>query len=442
MRYEFNSGITLRSLSGYQDKKVHNLIDFDATSTINPPQSFDQRIRQRTWSEEINLLSSTAGRYDWVLGGYWQKDKINVDISAAGSTGPGGPDLYIFNPQSKTTTGWFGQLNFKLTAKWELQAGVRYSTFKTDGTGYVSLVLPAPVCAAIGLPSVVHGCQLAATDGSESDGRVTGKVALNYTPNEQNLLYAFVARGYKQGGFNSPTSLFSPETVMDYELGWKSELVGRHLATQLGGFYYDYHGFQFQTLNLNNGQTGVENLPKATIYGIEASLQAQIGGLRADLGAAYVHSNQPSPGPFVNQHLLPPGVQGPQCAPGQTANCFDYSPYLTTGSSGPNLYSPEWTANAGVQYAFTVANATTLTPRINYAYVSGQFTSLTYSKQTDYLPPHGLLSALVTLDVGEHWGAEVFGSNFTDKRYRSGSSGAFYLYGAPRQYGVHVRYRF
>jgi iron complex outermembrane receptor protein len=134
----------------------------------------------------------------------------------------------------------------------------------------------------------------------------------------------------------SPTSNFAPETIMDYEVGWKASMLASHVTTQLGGFYYDYHDFQFQTLNLTNGLSGVQNLPTARIYGVEASMQAHLGAWRGDLGAAYVNSSQPSPGPFVNGHLLPPGVQGPQCSPGQTAGCFDYTPYLTTGSSGPN----------------------------------------------------------------------------------------------------------
>ena len=55
-------------------------------------------------------------------------------------------------------------------------------------------------------PAPWNGCKVGSTAGQESDGRVTGKVALDYTSSEDDLLYAFVARGYKPGGFNSPTS--------------------------------------------------------------------------------------------------------------------------------------------------------------------------------------------------------------------------------------------
>jgi iron complex outermembrane recepter protein len=452
LRYNFDNGLTLRSLTGYQDKNIHNLLDQDGTAVntpANPRIFWDQHVREREWTEEINVLSPQADNYNWVVGGYAQRNKIDVNIDGYGSTGFGGPALYIYSPQNKTTTGWFGQFNYKLTPQWELQTGVRYSTFRVDGNGFVSLQLPSAACGFAGLPVAPwKGCQVADTGGDENDGRVTGKVALNYTLDDNNLLYAFVARGYKPGGFNAVNSNFGPETVMDYEVGWKSALFANHIRTQLGGFWYAYHDFQFQETQLASGSSGVTNLPIARINGIEASMQARVAQWGADASASYVRSNLPSAGPFVNTHLLPPGAPPvPQCAPGvaSSASCFDYTPYLATTSSGPNLYSPEWTLSAGVQYDLRLGGTTTLTPRVNYSYVSGQYTSLTYSQVTDYLPAHGLLSALLTLQLTDHWMIEGYGTNLTDKLYRSGqggNNGNYYFYGAPRQYGARVRYNF
>ena len=79
------------------------------------------------------------------------------------------------------------------------------------------------------------------------------------------------------------------------------------------------------------------------------------------------------------------------------------------------------------------------------ASVGGQFTSLTCSRVTDYLPAHGLLSALLTVKLPEHWTAEVYGNNLTDTIYHTGeglNSGNYYFYGAPRQYGLRATYDF
>ncbi len=452
LRYELSNGITIRSVSGYQNKRAHNLQDYDFSAEntpLNPRLTWDSRIREREYSEEINILSPSANSYDWVLGYYYQKNKVDVNIDEGGATGPGGPPLFIFEPANKTTSGVFGQVNVRFSPQWELGIGLRYSSFKTDGDGFVAVNVPAPVCSFIGLSAApFNGCRVASLSGSESDGRPTGKVSLSYTPSKNNTLYAFAARGYKAGGFTSPTANFAPETVLDLELGWKASLADDHVRTQLDGFHYSYHDFQFQNINLTNGSLSVRNLPTATIYGAEATIQAHTGGLRLDAGAGYVHSSLPSAGSIVNTHLMPPGLvgtAGPQCAPGQTAGCFDYTPYLTTNSGGPNLYSPQWTFNVGVAYRFAVSDQVTVTPRVNYAYMDRQFVDLTYSRTTDYLPAHGLISALLTCRIYDHWSAELYGTNLSNKVYPIGqvlTSNNYFTYGHPRQYGARVGYTF
>jgi len=433
LRYELPNQLTLRSLTGYQDKNIDNVYDTDATaaaSTVNPQRVEDQHVRERVWTEELNIISPTGGRYNWITGAYVQHNKIDVDIL---QTSAGFP-TNITNPQNKTTTGWFGQVNYKITDKLELQTGLRYSTFDVDGVGAVIIGRGIP-----GFPS--GGRQVANLSGSHRDDRPTGKVAVNYKLDEENLLYAFVARGYKPGGFNSSTSQFDPETVWDYEAGWKGTLLNGHLRTQLGGFFNRYDDFQFGVTDLTTGSNGVENLPSATIKGFEAQVQAQLGGWGVDAGAAYVDSSLASAGPFVNTRLVPPGTLGPQCPPGVASSppvCFDYGPYLQVQASGPNLYSPKWTFNAGVDYRFRLGESISLTPRLNYAYVGSQFASLSYSYLTDYLPSRGLLSALVTLQLPHSWYVEGYGTNLANKTYVSGQFGNNEFFGAPRQYGVRL----
>lgn len=437
LRYELPNQVTLRSLTGYQDKNIDNVYDTDGTSeatAANPQQVEYQHVREREWTEELNVISPTEGRYNWIAGAYVQRNKIDVDIL---ETSAGFP-TNITNPQNKTTTGWFGQINYKLTDKLELQTGLRYSTFAVDGVGAVLI--------GNGIPSFPPGgLQVANLSGSHRDDRPTGKVAVNYKLDDQNLLYAFVARGYKPGGFNSSTSEFDPETVWDYEAGWKGTLLNGHLRTQFGGFFNRYSDFQFGLTNLTTGNNGVENLPSAIIKGFEAQVQAQLGGVGLDAGAAFVDSSLGSAGPFVNTRLLPPGTLGPQCPAGVASNppvCFNYAPYLEDQASGPNLYSPKWTFNAGVDYRFDLSDGISLTPRLNYAYVGSQFTSLSYSYLTDYLPSHGLLSALLTLQLPHNWYVEGYGTNLANKTYVSGQFGNNEFFGAPRQYGVRIGSRF
>jgi iron complex outermembrane receptor protein len=431
-RYEMANGVVFRFLSGYQDKKVHNLFDTDATEADD--QTFDQRVRERQHSEEINIISPTDGAFSWILGGYYQQNKIDVDILILG-----GPVPVNVEPRNeKTTTGIFAQTNFTLTPRVELQVGARYSRFEATGIGGVFIGRGLPFFPPGGL-------QVADTNGDHSDGSTTGKVNVNFKLNDDHLLYAFVARGAKPGGFNSSTSEFEPEAVWDYEAGWKATLADGHVRTQLGVFYNRYSDFQFDIRDLTTGQDGTSNLPDATIKGAEAQLQMAYGGFKFDAGVAYVDSKLSSL-TFVNTRQLPVGIGplGPQCASGVSSNpptCFDYTPFMQTTQDGPNLFSPKWTYNAGVEYAIPVGQHT-LTPRVNYAYVGPVYTELFYSPVTDRLEGRGLLSALLTFEA-QAWSVQAYGTNLTDKEYVTGQTNeGNQFFGAPREYGLRIRREF
>lgn len=183
----------------------------------------------------------------------------------------------------RTTTGLFSQGNYQLTDTFEVQVGGRYSTYKATGRGFVTIGRGVPGFPADGLP-------VADLSGDNDDARFTGKVALNWKLEADNLLYALVARGYKPGGFNSTTSTFDPETVMSYEAGWKSSFFGERVRTQLSAFYNKYKGFQFNVVEPSTDFSGVENIADVTIKGFEAQVQARVRGFGFDANVAYVDS--------------------------------------------------------------------------------------------------------------------------------------------------------
>jgi iron complex outermembrane receptor protein len=440
LRYVLASGVLLRSLSGFQDKRINNLYDFDATIQPSPPPNpyprviQDQFVRERVWTQEVNVISPTEGVFDWIVGAYYQRNRIDVVIEQP-SDGFN-TDIDIHN--RKTGTGYFAQVGYKLTPALKLNVGGRYSTFDGSQVGSVIIGRGVPVP-----PFNNVGLQVANLAGTHDDGRATGKVALEWTPREDHLLYAFVARGYKPGGFNSATSEFDPETVLDYELGWKATWFEGRLRTQIGGFWNDYSDFQLDLLNPESGQVQTQNVADATVKGIEAQAQGRLGGWGFDFGVAYVDSEL-SALQFVNQRALPPGTNLPQCAPGvppgTPATCFDYSPYLATATGRTMLYSPEITYNAGLDYTFPIGEAT-LRPRLNYGYIGTQYTNLLYSPVTDRLPSRGILSAQLTYSR-DAWTVEAYGTNLADKEYVSGQFVNNEFYGAPREYGLRASMQF
>jgi iron complex outermembrane receptor protein len=102
-----------------------------------------------------------------------------------------------------------------------------------------------------------------------------------------------------------------------------------------------------------------------------------------------------------------------------------------------NPFSPEWTYNAGIEYAFGLRGTATLTPRINYSYVGEQWTRLIATPATDLLASFGLWNASLTYASGD-WRVSAFGTNLANKVYVLGQYVNAEVYGTPRQYGVRV----
>lgn len=445
LRQEFADGIVLRSLSGYQNKRIIGLIDDDASQAPflipdgeNPPLivggeiSSDYFAGEKQYSQEINLISPTGGDFSWVVGGYFQRNDITVRIFQDQAGFP----TDILPKNQRTTTGLFAQGNYKLQPNLELQVGARWSHYKATGSGDVRIGAGIP-----GFP--VNGLPVADLSGAHSDSRMTGKVALNWTLDDDNLIYAFAARGYKPGGFNSTTSRFKPETVWNYEIGWKASLLDRHLRTQIDAFYYKYNDFQFEVIEPSTGFNGVANISSGTIKGIEAQLQAKFGGFTLDGSIAYVDSHLAGL-TFVNTRAIPSGTLGPQCPTGTPSNppvCFDYAPAIITSNGGPNLYSPKWTYNLSAAYEIALGGDLTLTPRVNFSHVGDRYTYLAYSPVSDRIAAHDLLSASLALQIGPA-SVELYGTNLTRERYVAGQFGLNEFYGAPREYGLRVGFEF
>jgi iron complex outermembrane recepter protein len=437
------SGVLLRSLTGDQFMRVINVYDIDATSSQLPgPPALgeNQLVIERPLSQEFNLISPDTGRLQWVAGTYYLHDIREVALDVSSQAIP--QHVYPYLTQVLQSVATFGQVSYEIVPRLQLQVGLRYThdwNEETRGSG-VTIDLGIP-----GAPPIfING------SGIETDSATTGKVALNWTINEANFLYVFVAKGFKAGGFNAggptaPQTNFAPEIVWDYELGWKAEFFDHHLRASVGGFWNDYRNLQVGALIPATGQNSLINTGKSTIKGGELEAHGQFGGLSFDAGAAYVNSRLGAIS-LVNLEALPPGVGAqalPQCAPGiPPSACFDYNPYIANLSGSQNPYSPQWTYNAGVQYAFTVGPSSTVTPRINYSYIGSQWTTLFESFPTDYLHAFGLWSASLTFEH-DAWRVQAYGLNLADKVYVSGqlapgTNPNSEFFGNPRQYGLRV----
>lgn len=423
--YEFANGVKLRSNTGVQYNEQNVLYDIDGSPL--PVVTQTQNYIERITTQDVSLISPDDAALRWVIGATYfnYTDRLSSLVRAPTSL----VDINIYLP--KSSYGVFASATYNLTPTLELQAGARYSSDRMRIGGYTKIT-PGPL-----LPN----------DARASGDQWTGKVTLNWKPNADNLVYGFWTKGYKSGGVNSDRTLFAPETVYDYELGWKSTLLDGHLRTQLGAFYTDYRAFQAVTFAPKTAGSDVTNASKSTIKGVEAQAQLQFGNLGVDAGLSYVKSEIGSLS-LVDTRRLPGGTAtglGVQCAPGVPSNppvCFDYTNYIVRLGGRANPYAPEITANVGVQYDVELASGT-LTPRIDVSYAAEQWATF-FQAPADRLASRTLVNLQLTYRHDD-WTVVAYGTNVFDKTYVAGFAGLFgnnQFYGTPRQFGVRASRRF
>jgi iron complex outermembrane receptor protein len=86
---------------------------------------------------------------------------------------------------------------------------------------------------------------------------ISPRGVVDYRLNDNILLFASYAQGYKAGGFNSvqPGSRFTNEDVDNYEAGFKSSFPETGLTLNLSGFHYVYKNRQSIRLAVPPGGT-------------------------------------------------------------------------------------------------------------------------------------------------------------------------------------------
>jgi len=96
-----------------------------------------------------------------------------------------------------------------------------------------------------------------------------------------------------------------------------------------------------------------------------------------------------------------------------------------------------------VGYEISLPGAT-LVPRVDYSYLSETQGAL-WDSPLVTIQSRGLMNVQLSLDsTSETWSAVLWGTNVTDKEYVAGiqNNGTLRYAGAPRQYGLRVRYNF
>ncbi|MCJ8159767.1 TonB-dependent receptor [Sphingomonas sp. LaA6.9] len=273
---DINDMLTFKTISAYRDGHTETLIDFD--NTPGPVLDIPARYDDRQFTQELQLLYQ-GERIQGVFGLYY----LDARASGAFDTVLGLANTTTLTSGSVKTKSYaaFADVNFDLTDKLKISAGLRYTKDDKTGTVYrqnFTGIRSPEFGNAAAIPGLVR------TDytNSRSFDEFTPRVSLSYEPIEDLNLYASYGKGFKSGGFDmrgdaifTPTTVdgYAPETVDAFEVGMKGAFLDRTLFLNVAGYYSDYKDQQV-TIQVPNIVTGgiasfVDNAGKAEIYGLE-----------------------------------------------------------------------------------------------------------------------------------------------------------------------------
>lgn len=367
---------------------------------LDDPKSVIQR------SAELRYASEADAKIIWV-GGLYYYDLVNVGRSFYAS------DTALSDTTSKTRSiAAFGQVTIPFTESFRGIAGVRESRDKKSYFDDTLLINAPP-----GFKS----------SNEDSRSAFDWKVGLEKDLSKESMAYLTISTGHRPGGFNilagstanvTPGNFYDPESLLSYEIGSKNRFLDNRLQINGGAFYYDYKKFQLADIYALAPVLSAEFLnANARIYGGELEARALLGaGVQANVGVNY-----------LNATLLESVKSG---------TTLPFLPPYVVQKGDKVSHSPDWTVNAGLEWAIRVGSKATLTPRAEYRYVGDQYVN-TANNAADLQKAYstGDLS-LQFAPIDGNWNVNVYCKNVNDKVVKLFLAGTSPQVSAPRTYGI------
>jgi outer membrane receptor protein involved in Fe transport len=457
---QLSDSISLASISSVSHLNVSTPTDNDGTIYPNPDILLVGSIT--AYSQELRLAGNASGLagLTWVIGGNYEydvsHDRQNLEVHGSDTGIPTGTrfDTFsIINNQKVHTAAVFGNVEYELTDGLKFQGALRYTDRRDRFAGCIAdSGLSGGLGAAFaelssilsGSPTVIApgACATLGADNKPlpivklhlNEDNLSYRVGLSWKSDTGTLLYANLTKGYKAGAFSTLPALrpqqFDPvgqESVLAYEVGFKTALAQRKLVLDGAVFYYDYGnkqltgyldtGFPFGTL------PALVSVPKSRVIGAElAALFRPTRGLTLNMGATYVNSKVQSS--FVTATPF-----------GGTANI--------KGEAFPN--TPRWQVSADGEYQMPVSTRVDAFIGGSFTYRSATVASFAGGPLFD-VSGYGLIDARAGIEEPSgRWRLELWARNLTNKFYWTSvqhiEDTVTRLAGMPATYGVTLRWR-
>jgi len=515
------STYSVRYLYGQSRMQREQIVDADNGRSSSFEQQRTQSSNFQFSSHELQLLNSDAERLRWLMGTFYSREKNQIVFAvdqqnAGGGRYPEGATSWInsfdgaavsyaIQPNRRVESlGVFAQATYDIDQLSRLSLGARHTRdTKSDQDGraincrVTSVLGPYIEAGSIGPgapePGQIYAdpaTQQAIDNGSFHDNgtsqgigdepcwvrqvndlsvtweNVSGLINYEFSPSEQLMYFASISTGFKSGHIQDAGNSVEPETVTNFELGFKSQYLDNSLRLNVALFRANYHNLQFSNedrLDINNdgiadtgGSTVVRNASEASIRGLELELDwalTDVDRLRVSAATTDASFDRFEIPDTLFGDLFNPYVSGTSQSP--------EDPVVLSGNSPPRV--PSWKITLSYSHDF-IYDWGILTPLIiakasdRYfldIYNRDKLAAGTFARLPDGGVDLGVQSpyrmydmSLTFKPISTNWTVSAFINNASDAQVKIDSGnvitegGLVATYLPPRSYGLKFNYLF
>ncbi len=340
------------------------------------------------WSHEIRLNSSGENRLNWTIGGFLQDRQSNLTNQVLPTDIKGdipSPMVELFTrtaAENLKQKAVFGEISYDVLESFTLTFGARYFDVKKVNNSAVTVGFgpfpPGP------------GPEL-----NYDDDGVLLKFHGKYVINENAMIYAQAAEGFRVGGANQKTLVEVPDSygsdsLWSYEIGAKTSWLDNHLNVNIAAYYIDWK--DIQTPASIGPFNFISNAGGARIQGVEIEIFSQLTNSFSIDGNLTLSSSK------LTEDQDPAFIANP-------------------GRKGDNIpYVPDITASLSAQYVRSVFSDLEGLIRLDMSYTGGSASKFNPADvYYETLDSYFLAQVKVGI-TSEDWAVYLFAHNLFDKR--------------------------
>lgn len=351
--------------------------EFRLTSTANEDSKFNYTVGTLYQNSKRYLNTSTFLNNTYYNGGFIDASAENADYSI---------DPLVGNDDDNTiqTIAGFGFVDYKVTSKFTISAGVRVDYDKLTNDSRIS------------------------DTSIENDITVwQPKFSLAYQFTDNVLAYANYGRGYRSGGFNSDETVkfgktYEPEFTNNYEIGLKTSFLNNRIIFNNAFYRIDFENQQQYTfIPVTPAVLGIYNFEESEIVGFESEIKFKATNNLDFFASIGFNDGEIKKGTYNRL---------------TNAAAFDYETNEEVDVSGnTSPFTIKSTFQIGANANFELAERSTLGFNINVDSRGTQYWDPLEEYKQD---PYTLVNARVNLKLNK-FGVTLWANNIFDTQYNT-----------------------